>query len=55
MVEDVSQFNSETTTKVGVSVKVQKHIICAKRVIFGTLVLVPVKMVHMPQVLFSIQ
>ena len=45
MVENVTQINSETTAKVGVNVKVQKHIICAKRVIIGILVVVPVKMV----------
>ena len=55
MVENLTQINSETTAKVGVNVKVQKHIICAKRVIIGILVVVPIKMVHMPEVLFSIQ
>ena len=55
MVENVTQINSEITEEVGVSVKVQKHIMCAKMVMFGILVLVPVKMVQMPEVLLRIQ
>lgn len=55
MVENVTQINIEITEEVGVSVKAQKHIMCAKRVMFGILVLVPVKMVHIPDELLRIQ
>ena len=55
MVENVTQINIEITEEVGVSVKAQKHIMCAKSVMFGILVLVPVKMVHIPDELLRIQ
>ena len=46
MVEDVIKIKSEITINIGVIAKSQKNIICAKKIIFGILLHVVVKMVN---------
>ena len=55
MVENVTQIKSEMTISVGESVKILKNIMCTKKVIFGILPHVVVKMVNMQGVLLTIQ
>ena len=46
MVENVIKIKSEITITIGVSAKSQKNVICAKKIIFGILLHVVVKMVN---------
>ena len=46
MVENVIKIKSEITINIGVSTKSQKNVICAKKIIFGILLHVVVKMVN---------
>ena len=46
MVENVIKIKSEITINIGVSAKSQKNVICAKKIIFGILLHVVVKMVN---------
>ena len=46
MVENVIKIKSEITINIGVSAKNQKNVICAKKIIFGILLHVVVKMVN---------
>ena len=46
MVENVTQIKIGIAISVGVSVKVQKNIVCAKKIIFGTLIYVVAKLVN---------
>ena len=55
MVKNVSQIKSETTINVGVGVKTWKNIMCAKKITFGILLHVFVKMVNMTELLLVIQ
>ena len=55
MVKNVSQIKSETTINVGVGVKTWKNIMCAKKMTFGILLHVFVKMVNMTELLLVIQ
>ena len=55
MVENVIQIKSEIVTNVDVSVKTQKNIVCAKKIIFEILLHIAVKMVNIWQVLLTNQ
>ena len=55
MVEDVIQVKSRITVNVGVSAIIQKNIMCVKKIIFGILLHVAVKMVKIQQILLMIQ
>ena len=55
MVENVIKIKSEITINIGVSAKSQKNVICAKKIIFGILLHVVVKMVNIEQVLLTSQ
>ena len=46
IVEDVIQIKSRITIKVDVSVKIQKNIMCVKKIIFGILLHVVEKMAN---------
>ena len=54
MVENVTRIKSGTTVNVGVREKTQKNIMHAKKIIFGILLHVVVKMVNMQEVLLMI-
>ena len=45
--KNITRIKNGITINVGVSVKIQKNIICAKKIIFGILQHVVVKMVNM--------
>ena len=47
MIENVIQAKNGITINVGVSVKIQKNIMCAKKIIFGILLHAVVKMANM--------
>ena len=53
MVENVIQIKSGIN--IDVSVKIRKSIICAKKIIFAILLHLVVKMVHIYQLLLTIQ
>ena len=55
MVENVVQIKIGITINICVSAKIQKNIICAKRIIFGVLLHPVAKMVNFKQVLLMIQ
>ena len=55
MVENIIRSKSGTTINVGVSVKIRKSIMCAKKIIFGILLYVVSKVVNIKQVLLTIQ
>ena len=55
MVENVTQTKSGITINVCVNVQMQNNIMCAKEIIFGILLHVVSKMVHIEEVLLMIQ
>ena len=55
MVESVIQIKSGITINVAKSVKIQKNIVCAKKIIFRILLHAVEKMVYIYQVLLTIQ
>ena len=55
IVKNMIQIKNEITIKVGMSVKIQKNIICVENNIFGILLLVVMKMENIYEVLLTIQ
>ena len=55
MVENVTRIKSAKTMSVGASVKIQKNIVCTKKIIFRILEHVVSKMVNMVEILLAIQ